>query len=91
MGEDRASKKLALGKERRLSKEHKCFRSIRCNAFRWSHMRDRPLLIEHCELELPSLGAASRLDNSKITGDASKPFPGDFIFDGNKKYSECFS
>ena len=54
-------------------------------------MRDRPLPNEHHELELSRVGAASRLDNSETAGDASKPFPGDFIFDGNKKLSECLS
>lgn len=47
-------------------------------------MRDYPLLNELFELELPRLGAASKLDNSKTAGAASTPIPGDFIFNGNK-------
>lgn len=51
-------------------------------------MRDCPLPKEHYELEFSKIGATSTLDNSETDENASKSFPEDFIFDGNKKLSE---
>lgn len=53
-------------------------------------MRDHHVPNEHHEMELSRVWAVSKLDHSETAGDAPKLFPGDFIFNGNKKLSECF-